>query len=60
MIRRLLARAGIGDGEDLGMLPDPVNRALLRALDAESRWLRRRDLPFGLSLLCIASRVEPS
>lgn len=59
MISRLLARAGLGGGEDLSALPDPVNRSLLELLHAEAHWLRGHDLPFGLSLLCVAERVEP-
>jgi len=30
------------------------NRLVAAALDAEARWLRRRNLPFGLSLIVIA------
>lgn len=58
VISRLLARAGLGDGYDLHPLPDPLNRAMCSVLYAEARWLRHRDLPFGLSLLCTAVRPE--
>lgn len=51
---RLLARAGVGGGDDLHILPDPLNRVMLSVLNAEARWLRRHDFPFGLSLLCTA------
>jgi SAM-dependent methyltransferase len=60
MMSRLLARVGIGSGKDLGAPPDPMNRALFRALGIESRWLRSRDLPFGLSLWCVAERAKRS
>jgi len=58
MTSRLLARAGLGNGVDVRALPDPLNRALLGLLDAEAHWVRSHDLPFGLSLLCVAERVE--
>ncbi len=59
MTSRLLARAGLGSGVDVRPLPDPLNRSLLDLLDAEAHWLRGHDLPFGLSLLCVAERAEP-
>ena len=58
MTSRLLARAGLGSGMDVRALPDPLNRSLLELLNAEAHWLRGHDLPFGLSLLCVAERVE--
>ena len=33
----------------------PVNRLLARLFSVEARWLRGRDLPFGVSLLALAS-----
>jgi SAM-dependent methyltransferase len=32
----------------------PVNELLARVFGLESRWLRRRDLPFGVSILAVA------
>jgi hypothetical protein len=32
-----------------------TNRLLAGVFSAEARWLRRRDLPFGVSLLALAS-----
>jgi SAM-dependent methyltransferase len=58
MTSRLLARAGLGSGVDVRALPDPLNRSLRELLNAEAHWLRRHDMPFGLSLLCVAERVE--
>lgn len=40
-------------------LPNWINSALLRVMLAEARWVRRRDLPFGLSLLCVARKPVP-
>lgn len=57
-ISRLLARAGLGDGDDVRPLPAPVNRALRGVLELEARWLTRRDLPLGLSVLCVAMRTD--
>lgn len=40
-------------------LPPPVaNRLLTGMFGAEARWLRSRNLPFGLSLLALARRAE--
>ena len=55
---RLVARTGLGGGEDLRPLPEFLNRLLLGILSAEARWLSARDLPVGLSLLCLAEREE--
>jgi len=55
---RLLARAGLGSGQDVRPLPESMNRLATALLDVEGRWLHRADLPFGLSLLCIAARPE--
>jgi len=39
-------------------LPPPVaNRLLTSMFGAEAHWLRRRNLPFGLSLLALARRA---
>ncbi len=55
---RLLGRAtGLGS-DDMRPLPGPLNRLLLAVLGLEARWLARRDLPCGLSLLCLAQRTE--
>jgi SAM-dependent methyltransferase len=51
---RLLGRAGLVGGADLLPLPGVLNRALLAVLTAEANRLRTRDLPLGLSLLCLA------
>jgi len=53
-VGRLLARVTGRGGDDLWLLPGPVNRLLLGVLTLEARWLRRHDLPMGLSLLCLA------
>lgn len=58
VVSRLLARAGVVGGDDLRPLPGPLNRAMLAALSIEARWLRSSDFPFGLSLLCTATRPE--
>jgi SAM-dependent methyltransferase len=55
---RLLARAGVGGGNDLHPLPPALNNALRAVLDGEARWLRSHNLPYGLSLLCVAVRPE--
>jgi len=41
---------------DLSELPRPLNEALYRLLQAETRLMRRTDLPFGVSLLAVARK----
>ncbi|MFQ6134168.1 MAG: class I SAM-dependent methyltransferase, partial [Armatimonadota bacterium] len=38
------------------MLPDWLNRLLVRLLDLESRLVRRVSLPFGVSVVCLARK----
>lgn len=54
--KRLLERvAGGGQASDVG--PPPRANAILAAiLAAEARWLARRNLPWGLSVLCLARK----
>lgn len=53
---RLLARIGLAPNHEGWPLPAPLNGLLLMILKWEARWLRRRDLPMGLSLLCLAEK----
>ncbi len=55
---RLLRRALRRDGHDLSRPPAPLNRLLAAVFSAESRLLRRRSLPFGVSLLLVARRIQ--
>jgi SAM-dependent methyltransferase len=55
-IGRLMQRAGIIGGDDLRPVPEFVNRCLASILTLEAHWLMTHDLPFGLSLLCLAKR----
>jgi hypothetical protein len=50
---RLGGRAGLLRN-DLPRLQKPFGPILLAALNAEARWLQRRDLAIGLSLVCLA------
>ena len=54
----LLRRAQAGDqaGTDVSMPTAPVNRLLLAGLQLEGLWLRRFNLPAGLSLLALARK----
>jgi SAM-dependent methyltransferase len=55
---RLLGRTtGVGS-DDMRPMPGPINRGLLAALMLEARWLARYNLPYGLSLLCLAERAR--
>lgn len=55
---RLLRRALRRDGHDLSRPPAPLNRLLAAVFSAEARLLRRRSLPFGVSLLLVARRIQ--
>lgn len=37
-------------------IPDWLNGLLRKSVEAESVWLRKRNLPIGLSLLCVAEK----
>lgn len=56
VFRKALTVVGRGDRADDNWLPDPLNRLFGGFATVERRSLRRRDLPFGLSLLVIARR----
>lgn len=43
---------------DLCQVPGWLNRALAGILRAERLWLRRANLPFGLSVLCLARKPD--
>ncbi len=47
--------AGVPDS-DLNELPRPLNEGLFRLMQAERRFMARRDLPFGVSLLAIGRK----
>jgi SAM-dependent methyltransferase len=47
------------DGSDLAMPPPLLNELLRWPLAAEAAWLGRgRSFPFGLSILCLARRID--
>ena len=50
---RLGGRVGLLRDDPL-WLAEPFGRVLLKLLGLEARWLRQRDLPIGLSLVCLA------
>lgn len=59
VFRRAKRWVGRNEGEprtDEFPLPSWLNAGLLAMMRAEARWLRHHDLPFGLSLLCIARK----
>lgn len=39
-------------------VPDWLNRALIRLMDAETRFLLRHNLPFGVSIAVVAEKTE--
>lgn len=57
--RQLLKLAGrVGQAENRINHP-LVNRLLARVFAGEAGWLRRRTLPFGVSLVCVARKEAP-
>lgn len=53
-------RLGLGQfapKTDFWPLPAPLNRALASLYALEARWVARHDLPFGVSVACIARRA---
>ena len=61
MLVRLIERAWLRGRppkarKDTGEVPGPVNRLLLGVLGLEARILRRRDLPFGISIAASGRR----
>jgi SAM-dependent methyltransferase len=52
---RLGGRAGVVN-DDLLRLAEPFGGLLSSVLSSEARWLVERDLPTGLSLVCLAER----
>ena len=55
LLRRALP-AGDDSRSDFEMTKGgPANRVLARVFGAEARWLQRHDLPFGVSLLALAT-----
>lgn len=64
-IARALSRQKAGEHRelqsDLGDYPGPINNALYRLMKAETKVMDRVNLPFGVSILAVASRpVEPA
>jgi hypothetical protein len=57
-LQRLLGRFGMAGEDDMVPVSPALNRLLLGTLELEARWLRHRDLPVGLSLLCLAERPQ--
>jgi len=64
ILKSLLNRAAEARGEskdpetDFMPVPKWLNSALIRYYQWEARTLRRRALPFGLSVVCVAQRVD--
>jgi SAM-dependent methyltransferase len=58
-VLRRLAQRDLRQAQTDVTLPSPLlNQLLTRLLAAEGRWLRRFNLPFGLSLLALAQKTS--
>ncbi|MEM7203873.1 MAG: class I SAM-dependent methyltransferase [Planctomycetota bacterium] len=58
LMRPFLGRTAKGNGSDLSMTSPALDGALYRVFAAEAGWLRRRNLPLGVSLVGLARRDE--
>jgi SAM-dependent methyltransferase len=56
-VARRRVQSSDGAQTDVSLPAPPVNRLLLAALQTEGLWLRRFDLPAGLSLIAVARRL---
>lgn len=59
-VKRVLARWGIvaERADDFGLLPASLEALAHRLTIWEARWLARRSLPFGISIVAVARRSE--
>jgi SAM-dependent methyltransferase len=57
-VLKRLAQRETGAETDVTLPPPPINQALTAALAAEGFWLRRFNLPIGLSLLALARKPD--
>lgn len=53
---RLMENAGMIQVEELALPPEAINQVLLSALKAEARLIRAMSLPWGLSVLAVATK----
>jgi SAM-dependent methyltransferase len=56
--KRVVERTTGGEGDDLGEIPALLDRVFRSAMAAERGILRRRNLPFGVSVMALAQRGE--
>jgi SAM-dependent methyltransferase len=56
MLKRF-QRSGDETQTDLAELPSPLNMLLLELLHIENRILKRFDLPFGVSVMCVCRKI---
>jgi len=54
--KKLLGRDTVKSSSDEFPLPSWMNSILKKSVEAESAWLKRFNLPIGLSLLCVAEK----
>jgi SAM-dependent methyltransferase len=57
-VKRLVTRGQSAVRTDEFRLPRPINAGLLGIMKCEARYLLKHNLPFGLSLVCVAERPE--
>lgn len=56
--RQLMRAAGLRPASENNVNISALNKILGRVLGAESFWLRRANLPLGVSALCLARKVD--
>lgn len=58
LARFVMRFAGINAGSEEGVNVDKLNKLMGCVFGSEGRWLRRRNFPFGVSVLCVARRTN--
>jgi hypothetical protein len=56
VLKKLPAKSASEARSDLHNLPSAINRSLAQVLFLERWLLRKIDLPFGLSVVCVARK----
>jgi hypothetical protein len=56
--RKILTMMGRAEQAENRINHPIVNNLLARIFSSEAHWLRKRSLPFGVSIICVARKVQ--